>query len=61
MARQRSLDFGGEQLAAIWKQLPERSRRAAVVLWAQLIAAVAQRDPSSATKRKEARHERTDR
>ena len=51
MVRQRSLDFGGEQLAAIWKQVPERSRRAAVVLWAQLIAAVAQRRPS-ATKRK---------
>ena len=50
MERQRSLDFGGERLAAIWKQLPERSRRAAVVLWAQLIAAVAQRRPS-ATKR----------
>ena len=54
MVRQRSLDFGGERLAAIWKQMPERSRRAAVVLWAQLIAAVAQRRPS-ATKRKGAR------
>ena len=53
MEHQRSLDFGGERLAAIWKQLPERSRRAAVVLWAQLIAAVAQRRPS-ATKRREA-------
>jgi len=37
MARQRSLDLGGE--------------RAVVVLWAQLIAAVAQRGPS-ATRRK---------
>lgn len=51
MARQRSLDFGGERLAAIWKQLPEPSRRAAVVLWAQLIAAVVQRRPSAAKRR----------
>ena len=51
MVRQQSLDFGGERLVVIWKQMPERSRRAAVVLWAQLIAAAAQRRPS-ATKRR---------
>jgi hypothetical protein len=43
MARQRSLDFGGEQLAAIWRQVPERCRKQAVALWGQLIAAAAQR------------------
>jgi hypothetical protein len=43
MARQRLLDFGGEQLAAIWKQVPERCRKQTVALWAQLITAAAQR------------------
>jgi hypothetical protein len=43
MERQRSLDLGGERLAAIWKRLPERSRKQAIALWAQLIAAAAQR------------------
>ena len=27
MARQRSLDFGTERLAAIWKQVPELCRK----------------------------------
>jgi hypothetical protein len=45
MARQRSLDFGTEPLAVIWKQVPERCRKQAVALWAQLIAAAAQRRP----------------
>lgn len=43
MARQRSLDFGGERLAAIWKQVPQRCRQQVVTLWAQIIAAAAQR------------------
>lgn len=43
MVRQRSLDFSGEQLAAIWKQVPKRCRKQTVVLWARLIAAAAQR------------------
>lgn len=43
MVRQRSLDFSGEQLAAIWKRLPERSRKEVVAAWAQLIAAAARR------------------
>jgi hypothetical protein len=45
MVRQRSLDFRGERLAAIWKQLPERGRKEVVVLWAQRIAAAALRRP----------------
>jgi hypothetical protein len=53
MVRQRSLDLGGERLAAIWKQVPERCRKEAVALWAQLIAACAQRRPNH----KGARHE----
>ncbi len=57
MARQRTLDFGGERLAAIWKQVPERCQKQAVALWAQLIAAAAQRRPNQ----KEQGHERTDR
>ena len=48
MVRQRSLDFSGEQLAAIWKAVPERCRKHTVALWARLIAAAAQR----ASKRK---------
>lgn len=44
MVRQRSLDFGGEHLAAIWKQVPERCRKQVVALWAQLIAAAAPRN-----------------
>jgi len=43
MARQRSLDFGTERLAAIWKQVPELCRKQTVALWARLIAAAAQR------------------
>ena len=43
MVRQRTLDFSGEQLAAIWKRLPERCRKEAVTAWAQLIAAAARR------------------
>jgi hypothetical protein len=46
MVRQRSLDFGGERLATIWKQIPERFRKEAVSLWAQLIAAAARRHSS---------------
>ena len=42
MARQRLLDLGGDRLAAMWKELPERCRKEAVALWAQLIAALAQ-------------------
>lgn len=57
MARQRTLDFGGEGLAAIWKRLPERCRQNAVAQWARLIAAAAQRRPNQ----KEQGHERTDR
>jgi len=30
-------------LATIWKQVPERCRKEALALWAQLIAAAAQR------------------
>lgn len=45
MARQRSLDFGTERLAAIWKQVPEGCRKQTVALWARLIAAAAQRRP----------------
>lgn len=45
MARQRSLDFGIERLAATWRQVPERCRKQTVALWAQLIAAAAQRRP----------------
>jgi len=43
MVRQRSLDFGTERLATIWKQVPERCRKEALALWAQLIAAAVQR------------------
>lgn len=43
MVRQRSLDFSGEQLAAIWKRVPERARKEIVAAWAQLIAAAARR------------------
>lgn len=57
MVRQRLLDLGGEQFAAIWKQIPERCRKEALALWAQLIAASAQRRSSA----KEPGHERTDR
>jgi len=49
--RQRLLDLGGERLAAMWKQLPERCRKEVIALWAQLIAGAAQ----SRSKRKGAK------
>ncbi len=57
MVRQRSLDFAGERLAAIWKQIPERCRKETLALWAQLIAAAVQHRSS----RKEPRRDRADR
>jgi hypothetical protein len=42
MARQQSLDFRGEQLAAVWKLLPPQCREEVVALWMQLIARAAQ-------------------
>ncbi len=38
MARQRTLDLGGEKLGTLWKQLPERCRREAIAIWARVIA-----------------------
>lgn len=43
MVRQRSLDFSGEQLAAIWQALPSLCRKQSVALWARLIVATVQR------------------
>ena len=43
MVRQRSLDFSGEQLAAIWQAVPVQCRKQTVALWARLIAAAAAR------------------
>lgn len=48
MPRQISLDLRRERLGALWKRLPERCRREAVALWAQLIARAAQ---SNSTKK----------
>ncbi len=42
MPRQRTLDFGGEKLGALWKQFPERCRREAIAVWARVIALAAQ-------------------
>ena len=42
MARQQSLDFRGERLAAIWKLLPQQYRKEAVALWMQVIGRAAQ-------------------
>jgi len=42
MPRQRTLDFGGEKLGALWKQFPERCRREAIAAWARVIALAAQ-------------------
>jgi hypothetical protein len=48
MPRQKILNFGGEQLGALWKQLPERCRKDAVAVWARAIALAVQ----ASTKRK---------
>jgi hypothetical protein len=45
MPRQRTLDFAGEKLGALWKQLPERCRREAVATWARVIALAVQAPP----------------
>ena len=42
MPRQRTLDFGGEKLGALWKRFPERCRREAMAAWARVIALAAQ-------------------
>jgi hypothetical protein len=44
MSKQRTLDFGGERLWAVWHHLSERSRKEAITVWARLIAAAAQGD-----------------
>lgn len=42
MPKQRALDLRGDGLFALWRQLPEWSRRDAIVIWARLIARAVQ-------------------
>jgi hypothetical protein len=52
MPKQTCLNWRGDRLAALWRQMPERVRRLAVEEYGRLIARVAQATSQQGGKRK---------
>jgi hypothetical protein len=62
MYQQRLLSLPAEgELESLWPEFPDKERKDAVVLWAQLIARVAQTNVVAQLKEEEKSHEATPR